>query len=304
MRLVIPDLVSNSYFPAIAAVDLGYIKDEGLDIELELQFPVTDAAIALRDGKIDFLVGAAHAPVYADPDWKDIQLLAAVSRNMYWFLVVRPDLDVQRSTLNGLKNVRIGAAPGPDLGLRRLLEAEGLDLEAAGVKIEPVRAAEAGNVSFGVTAAKALQERQIDAFWANGMGTEVAVRKEIGRVVIDARRDASPASLYTFPALMATRRTIQDEPDATAAVVRGIMRAQAALRENPELATEIGRKRFPAMEAELIAELIRRDREFYDPAISPEAVSGLVGFTKAAGRTTGEADYDQVVSSAAVKLWK
>ena len=37
MRLVlaIPDLISSSYFPAIAAVDLGCFADEGLDVELQ-----------------------------------------------------------------------------------------------------------------------------------------------------------------------------------------------------------------------------------------------------------------------------
>ena len=31
MRIGVPDMVSNSYFPAIAAVDLGAFKAEGLD---------------------------------------------------------------------------------------------------------------------------------------------------------------------------------------------------------------------------------------------------------------------------------
>ena len=303
MRLAVPDLVSNSYFPAIAAVELGFMREEGLDVELDLLFPVTDAVAALRDGAIDFLAGAAHAPVYADPGWQDVQLLAALARNMYWFLVVRPDLDVERTTLTQLANVRIGAAPGPDLGLRLLLAAEGLELAAAGVTIEPVRGADAGDVSFGVTAAQALADGRIDAFWANGMGAEVAVRRGVGRVVVDARRDASPASLFTFPALMATRRTIRDEPDAIAAAVRGIARAQSELRADPGLATDVGRALFPPMEAELIAELVARDVDFYEPAISPEAVTGLVEFTRASGLTSDGAGYDDVVSPAAQKLW-
>ena len=34
MKIAIPDLISNSYFPAIAAVDLGFFKEEGLDVNL------------------------------------------------------------------------------------------------------------------------------------------------------------------------------------------------------------------------------------------------------------------------------
>jgi ABC-type nitrate/sulfonate/bicarbonate transport system substrate-binding protein len=36
MRIAVPDLISNSYFPAVAAVELGFFKAEGLDAELSL----------------------------------------------------------------------------------------------------------------------------------------------------------------------------------------------------------------------------------------------------------------------------
>ena len=35
-KVALPDLVSNSYFPAIAAVELGFFKNEGIDAEIEL----------------------------------------------------------------------------------------------------------------------------------------------------------------------------------------------------------------------------------------------------------------------------
>ncbi len=50
MKVVIPDLVSNSYFPAIAAVEMGFFKEEGLDAELELIYPVGKCYEALCDG--------------------------------------------------------------------------------------------------------------------------------------------------------------------------------------------------------------------------------------------------------------
>ena len=61
MKIAIPDLISNSYFPAIAAVDLGFFKDEGLDMELELIFPVDRTLEVLRDGDIQFVGGSAHS---------------------------------------------------------------------------------------------------------------------------------------------------------------------------------------------------------------------------------------------------
>ena len=50
MKIAVPDLISNSYFPAIAAAELGFFQDEGLDVQLDLVFPVPQTMAALRDG--------------------------------------------------------------------------------------------------------------------------------------------------------------------------------------------------------------------------------------------------------------
>lgn len=299
MRLAVPDLVSNSYFPAIAAVELGYLRD----VELELVFPIGRAAAALRDGDIDFLAGSAHAPLYADPAWGDTRLLMSLARDMYWFLVVRTDLDVTRTTLTRLHDIRIGAAPGPDAGLRQLLRSEGVDPETVGITIKPVPVADPTNVSFGVTAARALREGVIDAFWANGMGAEVAVREGTGRVVVDSRRDGGEPALFTFPALLASGRTIRERPAATAAVVAGVVRAQRELRRDPTLATKVGRALFPDLEASLIAGLVERDLDYYDPTITREAVAGLAAFARSTHLTERDLDYDDIVATGLADLW-
>ena len=87
-----------------------------------------------------------------------------------------------------------------------MLKAAGIDPERD-VKIGPVPGFAVGqSASFGLLAAKALEEDKIDGFWANGMGAEVAVRSGVGTLVLDARREGSAeAKGYTFPAL-ATRK--------------------------------------------------------------------------------------------------
>jgi len=129
LRVAIPDLVSPSYFPAIAAVELGYFKREGLDATIELLFPVTRTYEELRDGRLDFVAGAAHAPLYAFPNWRGCKLLAALAQHMYWFLVLRRDIGARRGDLGALKGLRIGAAPGPVDGLKRMLVESGIDPE-------------------------------------------------------------------------------------------------------------------------------------------------------------------------------
>ena len=304
LRVAVPDLVSPSYFPAIAAVELGFFKREGLDATIELLFPVTRTYEELRDGRLDFVAGAAHAPLYAFRNWSGCKLLAALSQHMYWFLVLRKDLGARRGDLHALKGLRIGAAPGPVDGLTRMLVAAGIDPQRD-VKIGPVPGTAGAGVSFGVAAAKALEEGKLDGFWANGMGAEVAVRSGTGTLVLDARRGDGPAAAreYTFAAFVTTQKRIDQEPELVAAAVRALVGAQQALKQDPARATEVGRKLFPATEAGLIAELIRRDAPFYDPRISARSVDALSDFSRGLGILSGEAEYEQVVAAQFQHLW-
>src|SRR5882757_287835 len=246
MKIALPDLISNSYFPAAAAVELGLFKAEGLDLTLELIFPVDKCYEALRDGKIDFVAGSAHSALAAFPQWQGVKLLCAQAQGMYWFLVMHKDFGARRGDIAGVKGRRIGAAPWVEMGLRRLLIEAGIDLVRDDVTIAPVPGSLAAGVNFGVTAAKALEERKIDGFWANGMGTEVAVQRGVGTVVLDARRGDGPKPCfnYTMASIATTDRLIAATPDAAAAAVRAIVKTQAALRADPERAMEVGRKLF------------------------------------------------------------
>ena len=99
MKIAIPDLISNSYFPAIAAVELGFFKEEGLDMELEAIFPVDHTLEVLRDGGIDFVGGSAHSVPFAYPNWKGAKLIGALAQNMYWFLILRSDLGAKQGEI-------------------------------------------------------------------------------------------------------------------------------------------------------------------------------------------------------------
>jgi ABC-type nitrate/sulfonate/bicarbonate transport system substrate-binding protein len=299
MKLAVPDMISNSYFPALAAVELGFFKEEGLDVTSELIFPVDKCYSALRDGAIDFVGGSAHSALAAFPRWQGAKLLCAQAQGMYWFLVMHADLKATRGDLSVIKGRSIGAAPWVDLGLKRLLIEAGFDLARDGIKIAPVPGAAGAGVNFGLTAAKALEERKIDGFWANGMGTEVAVRRGAGTVVLDVRRGDGPKPCfnYTMAAIATSERLIKDKPEAAAAAVRAIKKTHAALKDDLSLATKVGNRLFPSSEAALIAELIRRDLPYYDTAISRDFVVGMNRFARDLGILDADVAYEQVVAT-------
>src|SRR3974377_2001664 len=265
-------MISPSYFPAIAAIELGLFERQGLDVTLELIFPVHRCCAALRDGAVDFVGGSSHSVLSAFPQWRGARLLCAQGQGMYWFLVVHRDLGAKRGEVSSVKGRSIGAAPWVEMGLRRLLIAAGIDPARDKVAIAPVPGAQGAGINFGVTAAKALEERKIDGFWANGMGGERP------KGCFD----------YTRSSIAATETLIARSPHAAAAAVRAIVRTQAALKEDASRATQVGRKLFPPMEAELIAELIRRDLPYYDASISPGFVAAMNQFCRDAGILSGD----------------
>lgn len=306
LKIAVPDLVSNSYFPAAAAVELGFFKEEGLDVALELIFPVDKTYAALREGQIDLVGGSAHSALAAFPEWKGVKLLCAQAQGTYWFLVMRADLSPRRNDLGVVKGRRIGAAPWVDLALRRLVQAGGIDLARDRVEIMPVPGAVGDTVNFGVTAAEALADGKIDGFWANGMGAEVAVRRGVGTVVLDVRRGDGPKGCfdYTMAAIATTDALIERSPQTAAAVVRAIAKTQKALKEDVRRATAVGKKLFPPAEAALIAELVRRDLPFYDATIAEKSVVGMNAFARDLGILRGHPAYGDVVATSFQSLWK
>jgi NitT/TauT family transport system substrate-binding protein len=301
MKIAIPDLISNSYFPALAAVELGCFADEGLDVEIELIFPPNRAYAALRDGAVDLVGASAHSAVSAFSDWKGVKLLCAQSRGMYWYLVMHKDFGAVRGDIAVLKGRRIGAAPWVELGLRGILDAVGIDPKADEIEIGPVPKVPGVGPNFGVSAFKALQNRQIDGFWANGMAAELAVRHGVGTVVLDARRGDGPEGSfgYTFASIATSNAVLASRPTIGGAVKRAIGRTHDLLRNDIDLAEKIGRRLFPAEEASLIASLITRDLPWYDTDIHPTDFAAMNRFLNRLGLLNSAPFFEDVIFSKA-----
>jgi NitT/TauT family transport system substrate-binding protein len=304
-RIAVPDLVSSSYFPAIAAIALDEFAKQGLQVRHELIFPNYKAYEALRDGAIDFVAGPAHAALKVFPDWKGARLLCALAQGMYWLLVMRADLVQTPGDINVVKGHTIGAAPLVDLGLRQMIVDSGLDLARDDIRIVGVPGTREPGVSFGVAAAKALEQGEFDGFWANAMGAENAVRSGVGKVALDVRRGLGPsfAFNYTIPALVTSERAIAEKPDVVVAGLRAVISAQQALKADVSLARKVGEKLFPPAEAGIIADVIARDLPYYTPEISEETVAGINRFAKACGLLTASPPYDEIVATQFSGLW-
>ena len=304
-RLMVADLDSPSYFVAVAAAELGYFEQEGVDIELERSYGAHNGAQRLRDGTLHFYGGPAYAAVSAFPAWNGVKLLCALSQYSYWFLAVRADLDVKRGDLGALKGLRISSSmAAPVLGLRHLLAESGIDLERDNVSIVPPPPAKDGQW-MGHAGVEAIKQDLADAYWGNGMRVAIGEKRGVAKVHLDLRRGDGPpgARWYSFAALTTTERLIAEHPQAAAGAVRAIVKTQKALKADPSLATGIAERLFPPEETPLIAGLIARDAPFYDATISPEAIDGLNKFAQASGLIAEPVPYDRLVASQFRSLW-
>src|SRR5581483_9922757 len=198
LRIATSDWVTNSFFPALAAEELGFFEAEGIDARVEPLQPGSRAMAELRAGRLAFVAHAAHITLTAFPRWEGARCVVRLTHGTPWLLVMRTGL-ARRGDVTAVRGRRIGAAPLVALSLRRLLRDAGVDDERE-VTIGPVPGGDARDASYGLLCADALEAGLIDGFWANAMGGELAVRRGIGEVVLDVRRGDGPpgAGDHTF----------------------------------------------------------------------------------------------------------
>ena len=305
-RLAVADVDSPSYFVAIAAAELGFFRQEGIDMELVLDYAAENGPDRLRDGALHFLGGPAYAAARAFPAWNGAKLLCALSQYSYWFMAVRADLDVKRGDVEAVKGLRISAStPWPAMGLRYMLAESGIDPERDNVRIVSSPTTNKAQRWKGRVGVDAIEQGIADAYWGNGMRVAVGESLGIAKLHLDLRRGDGPpgARFHNFAALTTTERLIEEQPQIAAGVVRAIVKTQQALRQEPSLTAQIGNRLFPPNEAPLIADMIARDAPFYDANISPEAIEGLNKFAIASGLISHPVAYDRMVASRFSHLW-
>jgi ABC-type nitrate/sulfonate/bicarbonate transport system substrate-binding protein len=307
LRLMVADVDSPSYFVATAAVELGFFKEEGIDIQFEAVYGAKSGPERLREGTLHFFGGPAYAATRAFPAWKGAKLLCALAQYSYWFMAVRADLDVKRGDVSALKGLRISSSTAfPNMALRHMLAESGIDLERDNVQIVPLPSTNENKHWRGRDGADAIEQGLADAYWGNGMRVAIGESLGVAKLHLDLRRGDGPtgARFYNFAALTTTEEFISKQPEIAAGAVRAIVKAQKALRTDHSLATRVGNRLFPPSEASFIADLVKRDAPFYDANISTEAVDGLNKFAKANGLISEPIPYDQLVAPPFLrKLW-
>src|SRR2546428_10279630 len=132
MRLTVADAISPSYFVAIAAVQLGFFQQEGVD--MEFVFAPPNPSQALKDGAIDFFGGSPYTGLRTFPGWRGGVLPCALSHYNYWFLAGRSDIKCERGDVSAGERLRLSASAHPGPTMTKVLEEAGIDLPRENVR--------------------------------------------------------------------------------------------------------------------------------------------------------------------------
>lgn len=266
IRAVHPS-VDVQYLPAYVAKTKGMFKDEGLDVELIVMLGGRSGVQALAGGGVQYVmqIGATLPAIWSGADFK---IIAQMLNMLPFSLIVRPD--IQR--LEDLRGKRIGLSVGTTTQalVHELVKVNGLD---------PERGFEYVNIAGPAARIAALEKGIIAAAPIAPPGDLKAIHAGFKRLVF--LPDVLPEVSAT--GLIASATYIKENPRTVEKMVRAIVRATVAARDDPQVAVEV-MQRSMKMNADEARETYRLLRRSLTPVLTESAVRNMAGLVSSSSK--------------------
>ncbi|PRX28385.1 NitT/TauT family transport system substrate-binding protein [Paraburkholderia sp. BL18I3N2] len=222
LTMAVGGLPGLYYLPVLAAQQLGYFKDEGLDVTLEDFAGGSKALEAVVGGSADVGAGAFEHTLFMQEKGQHYRAFALMGRAPQIVVAVLKSKADQFKTLADFKGAKVGvSAPGSSTDLVLTVA-----LRKAGVQRNEISAIGVGS---GASVLAAVSGGQIDALSnVDPMITKLA-RSGAIKVLVDTRTVKGTQEVFggTMPAatLYASDNFIQKYPKTTQALANAIVRA-------------------------------------------------------------------------------
>ncbi len=281
------------YAPQYVAIENGYFKDEGLELELVTGFGADKVMTALISGDADigFMGSESSIYVYAEGSSDYAVNFAQLTQRAGNFLVSRTDMpDFKWSDLKG-KTILGGRAGGmPQMLLEYILKKNHLE---AGKDLEIVQ-----NIDFGSTAAAFTSG--LGDFTAEFEPTATLLENEGSGYVVASLGVESGYVPYT--AYCAKKSYFEKNPDVISAFTNAIQKGLNYVNSHSaEEIAEVIAPQFTDTDLATITKIVSRYKEQDtwkgDTVFSEESFNLLVDILREAGELSKDVSYEDLVDT-------
>ena len=281
------------YAPQYVAINKGFFKDQGIEIELTTGQGADKTMTALVSGQADIGFAGPEATIYVLNQGKEDYAIvfAQLTQRDGSFLVGRTD-DPNFKWENTKGKTIIGGRPGgvPEMTLEYLLKQHGV---TPGKDIEVIT-----NLQFTATAGA----------FASGTGDYVALfeptastleKEGIGKIVASVGKDSG---LIPYTAYFTTKSYMEKNPKLIQDFTNAIYKGQLWVKEHSaeEIAKEV-LPFFPDSDEKLLVTVINRYKEIgawsENPVMTEESLDRLQEVMKTAGELEKKVDYNKLVNN-------
>ena len=228
--------VAVSFMPSRAAVEKGFFKAEGLDVEVKLVRGGNDVIQALAGGNIEF--GEASSAQFISAVAGNLPIVAiGINSHGYLGKLIAAQRHAHLTKLADFKGKRIGVQVGTGAHTVFLMALQKSGLKAADFTISNVRVNDMP---------AAIQSDEIDAFLAWDPMAVRMVQSGRGKEVISAPQFEEIAGI-TYPFLiLTTEKIIRERPELVQKYLNAFAKGQHAVDTQRAEALGIYRRTLPA----------------------------------------------------------
>lgn len=251
-RIVLNEVAHSIFYaPQYVAIELGYFKDEGIELTLETGFGADKTMTALISGNADIGFMGSEASIYAYVEGADDYAVnfAGLTQRAGNFLVSRTPIDNFSWDMIKGKNVIGGRRGGmPQMVLEYILKKNGID-PAKDVNIEQ-------NIDFGLTAGAFTGDKKYDFTVEFEPGATALEKENAGYVVASLGVDSG---YVPYTSYCAKKSYVEKNKDLiinfNKAINRGLQ--YVATHSSEEIAKVIA-PQFSDTDIETIAQIVER----------------------------------------------
>lgn len=243
------------YLPVYVAREKGYFKEEGINADVSVFKGGAASLTAVLSGDSDIYIGVPAIGMKAADKGQDVRMFASIMNQYGSNIVIQGDVakrlglnenSSMQDRLNALKGLTLaitGPGSAPDLLLRHMAKATGLDPDRD-MTLTPLGGA-AGMLA-------AFKQKRIDGFCLSSPTSDTAVMEMDGFTLFNmSKGEYEPLKDFLYITLIAKDSWLTQNSELATGVVKAIWKAQKLIAEQPNEAKEAVQTFFSKTEPKL-----------------------------------------------------